>query len=255
MLIDTHTHIYLDHFQEDIEDVIRRALDKGVEKMLMPAIDSSHFESVKQLEAKFPELLYPMMAVHPGSISFNFRDELRLVEVELQKGGYCAVGETGIDLYWDKTYRQQQMEAFEIQLELAIKFDLPVVIHQRQSFSEIFEILEQPKFNGLAGVFHCFAGDTETAKRCIDLGFLLGIGGVVTYKKSLMADVVSNIPLGYFVLETDAPYLPPVPFRGKRNEPSYLHYVAGKIAELHQVSADEVAERTTFNARKLFRLE
>ncbi len=252
--VDTHAHIYTQEFDHDIESVIQRALQNGVEKIVLPSIDNSHFQQMVSLCSKFPNILYPMIGVHPSSIRENSDDELKLVENELKKGNYCAIGETGIDLYWDKTFVKQQCEAFEFHLNLALQNNLPVVIHQRESFKEILDILTMSEYKSVRGIFHCYAGDVETAKKCINMGFLLGIGGVVTYKKSLMAEVVSQIPLDHLVLETDAPYLPPVPFRGKRNEPSYIPIIAEKIAEIQLVDIEKVAEVTTENAIRLFKI-
>lgn len=250
--IDTHAHLYLDEFVNDIEQILKRALNSGVEKILMPALDRKHYNAMMKLVSGFPDALLPMIGVHPGSIVEDFTNEIYFIEQKLEENSFCAIGETGIDLYWDTTFRTQQMEAFEAHLHLAIKHNLPVVIHQRKSFNEIFEILEKSEFRNIQGVFHCFAGDIDTAKRCIDSGFMLGIGGVVTYKNSQMAEVVRQIPLEYLVLETDAPYLPPVPFRGKRNEPSYIPLIAERIAEIKGCSIDKLASVTTANANQLF---
>jgi len=250
--VDTHAHIYTQEFQSDIETVMVSASEAGVKKIVLPSIDSQHFHLMEKLISEYPGLVFPLMGVHPCSVNENFEDEIKFVRNELQQNKYYGIGETGIDLYWDSTHLNHQKTAFEIQLNFALEFSLPVVIHQRNSFKEIFEVLDKPEFRDVKGVFHCYAGDLDTAYRCIDLGFYLGIGGVVTYKNSLMAEVVKQIPLENLLLETDAPYLPPVPYRGKRNEPSYISFIAQKIAELKCCDVEEVANVTTSNAIKLF---
>jgi TatD DNase family protein len=252
IFIDTHAHIYVKEFETDVHQVIQRAIHAGVEKMILPSIDKSHFEQMIQLSEVYPNSLYPLIGLHPSSVKEDYCKEMELVEDELKKHAYCAIGEIGVDLYWDKTYRMQQRAVFERQLQLAVDYDLPVVIHQRESFEDIFSVLEQKAFSNVKGIFHCYAGDVETAEKCIEMGFLLGIGGVVTYKKSLMAEVVKEIPLDHLVLETDSPYLPPVPYRGKRNEPSYLPIIAEKIAEIKLCDLQEVADKTTQNAMYVF---
>jgi len=254
MFIDTHSHIYLDEFAADVDLVVQRARSLGVQMIIMPSIDSAHFDQLTQLASRYPDFLLPLIGVHPSSIKADGDVELDFVEKELDKGGYRAIGEIGIDLYWDKTFVNQQIEAFEKQLHLALKYDLPVVIHQRESFSEILSVIAQPAYADLRGIFHCYAGDVQTAKQLVERGFLLGIGGVVTYKNSMMSKVVAEIDLDYLVLETDAPYLPPTPHRGKRNEPSYIPIIAEKIAEIKLVEIEEVAQRTTLNAIRLFGL-
>lgn len=253
--VDTHSHIYLPDFKDDVDSVIERAIDSGVKKIILPAIDKSTFIDMAGLCSRYPGIVYPSIGLHPSSVKENFREEIMFVKEELQKNSYFAIGETGIDLYWVKTFLKQQCESFEAQLHLSLDFDLPVIIHQRESFDVILGILKKPEFSDVRGVFHCFAGDAETAKKCINLGFLIGIGGVVTYKNSKMAEVVSKIPLESILLETDAPFLPPVPYRGKRNEPSYIPLISEEIARKMNCSVHRVAEVTTSNAFKLFSLK
>jgi len=251
-LIDTHSHIYLPEFESDIQDIIFNAQDANVEVIVLPAIESTHFVKQSELVSRYDGYCLSLIGVHPSSVNRNFKNELDFVYEHLQNGHFIGIGETGIDLYWDKTYLKEQMSAFETQVSWALEFDLPIIIHQRESFDEIFKVLNNFKSEKLKGIFHCYAGDIATAQKCIDMGFLLGIGGVVTFKKSRMADVVKAISLEHIVLETDAPYLSPVPYRGKRNEPAYLQIIARYVAGLKNVELDEVAEITTANAKKLF---
>jgi TatD DNase family protein len=252
-LTDTHTHLYLSDFRDDIDKVVGRAIDSGVTKMLLPNIDSRTIKNMNKLAARYKDNVYPMMGVHPGSIRDDFKKELKTVEDELARGHYIAVGETGIDLYREKKYIKEQLYAFERQLKLAIEFDLPVVIHARNSFTEIFTSLDKFKNSGLRGVFHAFTGNIDQARHIINsYNFKLGIGGIVTFKNSGLDSVVGEIDLGHVVLETDSPFLAPVPFRGKRNESGYLVYIAGKIAEIKKISQLKVAEVTTRNAEDIF---
>ena len=253
-IIDTHTHLYLNQFKEDIDDVIARAKEIGIKKFIFPAIDSSHFDSMHNLKNKYPEEIYLMSGLHPTDVKENFKDELNFVENTLKTYNYVAIGEIGIDLYWDINYLTQQREAFKFQIRLAIKHDLPIVIHCREAFSEIFEILDKENCDKLRGVFHCFTGTFEEAQRAIDLGFVLGIGGVVTFKNGGIDKFLHKIDLKNIVLETDSPYLAPVPFRGKRNESSYIIYVIEKLAEIYGLSKEEIADVTTKNAEKVFAL-
>jgi len=253
-IIDTHTHLYLNQFKEDIDDVIARAKEIGIKKFIFPAIDSSHFDSMHNLKNKYPEEIYLMSGLHPTDVKENFKDELNFVENTLKTYNYVAIGEIGIDLYWDINYLTQQREAFKFQIRLAIKHDLPIVIHCREAFSEIFEILDKENCDKLRGVFHCFTGTFEEAQRAIDLGFVLGIGGVVTFKNGGIDKFLHKIDLKNIVLETDSPYLAPVPFRGKRNESSYIIYVLEKLSEIYGISKEKIAEITSKNAKKVFRL-
>jgi len=254
ILIDTHTHLYLNAFDDDREAMVERAIASGIKYMFMPNIDSSSVEGMHALSDRFPEHCFPMMGLHPTSVKENVRDELSLVEKLLDERTYYGVGETGIDLYWDKTHYREQVEAFNRQIDLAIDYDLPLIIHARESFTEIFRVLENRNIKGLRGVFHCFTGDREGAERAIGLGFKLGIGGVLTYKKSGLDMVVEELGLEHIILETDAPFLPPVPHRGKRNESAYVLHVADKLAEILNVPVAEVAKITTGNACELFNL-
>lgn len=252
--IDTHVHIYLPEFDEDRAEMISRAVQAGVSPLLMPNVDQNTIAPLMDAAASFPGLCLPMMALHPTSVKEDYRQQLEEVEIWLAKGGFVAVGETGIDLYWDKTFFNEQVIAFQRHTELAIQYGLPLVIHSRQALDEILETLEPFRGSVLKGVFHCFPGDVSQAQKAIDLGFLLGIGGVVTYKKSGMARVVQEVGLEHIILETDAPYLSPVPHRGKRNESAYIPLVGRQVAELTGASLAEVAAATTQNAMNLFKL-
>ena len=251
-LIDTHCHLYVEAFLEDIDPVIERASAEGVERMLLPAIDSSELNNLLNLEKAWPGKCIAMMGLHPCSVKENYKEELALVGEWLTRRPFVAVGEIGLDYYWDKTFVQEQQEAFHQQIEWALVFDKPIVIHSRDSVNDCINIVKQHQSGLLKGVFHCFSGDLSVAEKIIDLGFYMGIGGVLTYKNAGLAEVVKNIPLEHVVLETDAPYLTPVPFRGKRNESSYLKYIAAKLAEVKNVSVEEVAAITTANAQKIF---
>jgi TatD DNase family protein len=253
-IVDTHTHLYLDKFKEDIDKVISRAKENGVSKFIFPAIDSSHFENMHNLKNRYPENIYLMTGLHPTDVKENYKEELDFVTKTLKNHNYVAVGEIGIDLYWDKFFLKQQQEAFRFQIRLAIKNDLPIVIHCREAFDEIFEILNEENCETLRGVFHCFTGDLDQAKKAISLGFLLGIGGVVTFKNGGIDKFLNQIDLKHIVLETDSPYLAPVPFRGKRNESSYIIYVLEKLSELYKIPKEEIALVTTNNAKKMFSL-
>ena len=253
-IIDTHTHLYLDQFKQDIDKVISRAKENGVSKFIFPAIDSSHFQNMHNLKNRYPENIYLMTGLHPTDVKENYKEELDFITKTLKNHNYVAIGEIGIDLYWDKSFLKQQQEAFRFQIRLAIKNDLPIVIHCREAFDEIFEILSEENCETLRGVFHCFTGDLNQANKAISLGFLLGIGGVVTFKNGGIDKFLNQIDLKHIVLETDSPYLAPVPFRGKRNESSYIIYVLEKLSELYKVPKEEVASVTTNNAKKMFSL-
>jgi TatD DNase family protein len=250
--IDTHAHLYLPEFDKDRDTVIETALHRGVQKMFLPNIDSSTIEPMNTLASRFPGVCYPMMGLHPTSVKKNYREELAQVEYELEHGHYAGIGETGIDLYWDKTYFQEQCLAFSRQIELSILFRLPLIIHARESFAEILEILESYKGRGLSGIFHAFTGTVEMAKQVTAMGFKLGIGGIVTYKNSDLPDVVRETDLSDLVLETDSPYLTPVPFRGKRNESSYIPYIAAAVQQIKNIPLEEVATITSRNVLTLF---
>jgi TatD DNase family protein len=251
MLIDTHSHLYLEEFHPDIEDVMKRAVDEGVDRIYLPAVDSSSTGMMLKLEAQYPGVCISMMGLHPCSVKENYLHELDLVSGWLLKRKFAAIGEIGLDFYWDKTFIKEQYEVFHRQIELAIRYQLPIVIHTREAMAETIEVVK--KYQGkIKGIFHCFGGSLEEANSIIEMGFYLGIGGVVTYKKSGLADVIEQIGLEHIVLETDSPYLTPVPFRGKRNESSYLKFIVEKIAEVKGISANEIADITTSNAQKVF---
>jgi len=251
-LIDTHCHLYLDEFKQDIHDVIERARKIGVTKFFLPAIDSEVIDDMLALEAAFPEEFFAMMGLHPCSVKENYKDELKIAEGWLGKRKFTAIGEIGLDFYWDKTFVTQQYDAFETQMQWALERSLPIVIHTRNAMQETIEFVKPFAARGLRGIFHCFGGTYENANEIIDMQFLLGIGGVLTYKKSGLQEVLAKIDLEYIVLETDAPYLTPVPYRGKRNESSYLEFVVSKLAEIKNISIGEVAAITTANAEKIF---
>ena len=244
----------MNQFKEDIDDVISRAKEIGIKKFIFPAIDSSHFNDMHNLKDKYPNSIYLMSGLHPTDVKENYKDELDFVENTLKTYDYVAIGEIGIDLYLDKSFLKQQQDAFRFQIRLAIEHNLPIVIHCRDAFEEIFEILDLENCDKLRGVFHCFTGTLEQAKRAIDLGFLLGIGGVVTFKNGGIDKFLNKIDLKYIVLETDSPYLAPAPFRGKRNESSYIIYILEKLSEIYGISKEKIAEITSKNAEKVFRL-
>jgi TatD DNase family protein len=253
-IIDTHCHLYLSEFESDLEDVIKRAEAEGVAQFYMPAIDSSETDRLLVTESRFKDRCIPMMGLHPCSVKENYQVELRMVEDWLSKHAFAAVGEIGLDYYWDVSFKSQQIEAFKTQIDFAIQYDLPIVIHSRNSLDDCIELVGQ--FNSkINGIFHCFSGTLLQAKAIIDLGFYMGIGGVVTYKNAGLAEVVKEISMDHIVLETDAPYLTPVPFRGKRNESSYLKYVVQKIAELKNMEEEKVRRLTTENAERVFKQE
>ena len=252
MLVDTHCHLYLEEFAADIPEVIQRAEDEGVKKFYLPSIDRETFPALLGLEARFPGKCIAMTGLHPCSVKEQFLDELAFMQQALQKRKFTAIGEIGLDFYWDRTFEQQQYEAFRTQMGWAKEHGLPIVIHSRQSMAETIQTVKEEQNGRLRGIFHCFNDSYDSARQIIDLGFYLGIGGVVTYKKSTLPEVVGKVGLSHLVLETDAPYLTPVPFRGKRNESSYLKYVVERIAGIKSVSVEEVAAVTTDNAGKIF---
>jgi TatD DNase family protein len=254
ILTDTHTHLYSKEFEGDRKEIIQKAIDHHITRFFIPAIDSSHTTSMYELETAFPENIFLMMGLHPTSVKENFEEELRLVEEQFAARDFYAVGETGVDLYWDKSFLRQQQEAFRFQIRLAKKKSLPVVIHCRDAFDEIFEVLESEKDEDLFGIFHCFTGNYEQALTAMSYNMKLGIGGVVTFKNGGIDKFLDQIPLENIVLETDSPYLAPVPYRGKRNESSYLEIIAKKIAEIYGMSLQEVAEITTQSSRNVFKV-
>lgn len=254
MLIDSHAHIYSKEFDDDRSEAIERAQADGVEKIYMPNIDHTSIDVMLEAEAAYAGICVPMMGLHPTSVNKDFEKELYLVEEWLSKRPFAAVGECGIDLYWDKTFLPQQQEALKVQVELARKYKLPIVLHTRDSFDETYEIVSKAQDGSLRGIFHCFSGTEEQAAKVKELNFLIGIGGVATFKNGGMDKVLPHVDLKDIVLETDCPYLAPVPKRGKRNEPSYLSLVAGRVAELMQKPVEEVAAVTTLNAQQLFKM-
>ena len=254
MLIDTHCHIYLKEFDEDRTDMLIRAENEGINFFLMPAIDHSVFESLTEAEKGYPGKCLAMIGLHPCSVNKKFEDELDFVEKELINRKFIAVGEIGLDFYWDKTFIEEQYLAFQRQIELALQYNLPIVIHSRNSIDECIKMVAKNQKGNLKGVFHCFSGTADQANQIIDLGFYLGIGGVVTFKNSGLDKVMKDVDMTHIVLETDSPYLAPVPFRGKRNECSYLKYVVHKLSEIKVLTKDEIEEMTTKNAKELFNI-
>lgn len=251
-IIDTHCHLYLEEFRDDIEQVIERARNSGVDQFYLPAINSEETANMLFLEAKYPGVCVPMMGLHPCYVKENYKDELAAVEDWLSKRAFVAIGEIGLDFYWDKTFVKEQYESFNHQMQLALDRNLPIVIHTRNAMKETLETVKPFADKGLRGIFHCFSGNSDEAQQVVDMGFYLGIGGVVTYKNGGLPEALTNIGLEYMVLETDSPYLSPVPYRGKRNESSYLQYIIQKLAEVKKVSVEEVAALTTTNAQKIF---
>jgi len=252
IITDTHTHLYSEQFDDDRSDMIQRALDAGVSRFFIPSIDSTYFNSMLALEKSYPENIFLMMGLHPTHVKENFEEELAFVKHWLDKRNFYAVGEIGIDLYWDKTLLKQQQIAFKTQIAWAKEKNMPIIIHCRDAFDEIFEILEEVKDDQLFGIFHCFTGNFEQAKKAISYNMKLGIGGVVTFKNGKIDQFLHEIPLEHIVLETDAPYLAPTPFRGKRNESSYITKVLDKLAEIYKLTPQEIAKITTQNSKNVF---
>lgn len=251
-LIDTHTHLYLSDFKDDLDKVIERAIAAGVERFYLPAISNEHIKEMLALENLYPTNCFAMMGLHPCSVKNNYKDEFKIIEQWLQQRKFAAIGEIGLDFYWDTTFTNQQYEAFYMQIQWALQYNIPIVIHSRNAMPETIDVIQQYSKKGIRGIFHCFGGTIQEAEKIMECGFVLGIGGVVTYKNAGLAEVVQNIPIENIVLETDAPYLTPLPFRGKRNESSYLIYIAEKIAQIKNTSIEEVAAITTANAKKVF---
>lgn len=254
MITDTHTHLYSEQFDEDRGPMIQRAKDVGVRRFFIPAIDSSYTERMFSLEKNYPNDVFLMMGLHPSSVKENVKSELQHVKDWIDKKSFVAIGEIGIDLYWDKTYLKEQQEAFQTQIIWAKEKKLPIVIHCRDAFDEIFDILELEKGPDLYGIFHCFTGTLEQAEKAISYNMKLGIGGVATFKNGKIDTFLNQIPLEHIVLETDAPYLSPSPHRGKRNESSYITYVIEKLATIYNVSINEIIERTTENSKHIFEI-
>lgn len=253
-ITDTHTHLYSESFDDDREEMVQRAIDADVKRFFIPAIDSTYAESMYSLEKSFPDHIFLMAGLHPTHVKENYREELKFVETELARRKFYAVGETGIDLYWDKSTLEIQQDAFRFQIKLAKQYKLPVVIHCRDAFDEVFDVLEEEKGEDLFGIFHCFTGTFEQAKRALSYNMKLGIGGVVTFKNGKIDTFLDQIPLKELVLETDAPYLAPVPYRGKRNESLYIVEVLKKVAEIYELSVEEVASITTATSKEIFKI-
>ena len=251
-IIETHAHIYADKFQEDLDETIERAKEIGVEKILMPNIDSESIDVMMEVAQKFPDYCMPMMGLHPCSVKGDFEKELYKVEDWLNKGDFVAVGEMGIDLYWDKSFEQQQKEAFRIQVALAKAKKLPIVIHSRDANPVVIDLLKELQDGELKGVLHCFSGTLEEANEIVALGMHLGVGGIATFKNGGLDKVLPHISIDKLVLETDCPYLAPVPFRGKRNEPAFLQYMVAKLSHYQEKTEEDIKLQTTINAKRLF---
>jgi len=252
ILTDTHTHLYSEEFDQDRTEMIQRAIDAGVSRFFIPSIDSNYTQKMYDLETQFPANIFLMMGLHPTYVKENYLEELAHVETELAQKKFYAIGEIGIDLFWDKTFLKQQQQAFKHQIQLAKKYKLAINIHCRDAFDEVFEVLDSEKAPDLFGIFHCFTGDFGQAKRAIDLNMKLGIGGVATFKNGKIDQFLKDIDLQHLVLETDSPYLAPVPFRGKRNESSYTKLVAEKLASIYELPIEEIARITTENSKNVF---
>jgi TatD DNase family protein len=254
-LVDTHAHLYMNHFDDDRADIVKNAIKKNVSRIILPNIDSSTIQAMNQLCENFASNIFPLMGLHPTSVRETYENELAIISGELSRGHYYGIGESGIDLYWDRSFLEEQKKAFAYQIELSIEYQMPIIIHAREAFAEIFEILDNYRNESVRGVFHAFAGTLDQAKKVInEFGFFLGIGGMITFKNSGLDKTVDKISPDYIVLETDAPFLAPVPHRGKRNESSYIVYIAEKMAQIKNLTVTEVAEITTRNAIQLFGL-
>jgi len=250
---DTHTHLYSEEFENDQAEMMKRAIENGVQKLFVPSIDSSYTEKMYEVKNKYPENVHLMMGLHPCYVKpETYLEELAFVERELENHNFVAIGEIGVDMYWDKTTLAIQQEAFQRQIQLAKKYKLPINIHCRDAFDEVFEVLEKEKGNDLFGIFHCFSGDLEQANKAISYNLKLGIGGVVTFKNGKVDQFINQIPLEHIVLETDSPYLAPVPYRGKRNESAYISLIAEKLATIYQLPLEEIALQTNKNAKAIF---
>ncbi len=254
MFIDSHAHVYSEQFLNENAELFARALEVGVQTILMPAIDTQTHKYMLDLESIAPVHCLSMMGLHPCSVKADYEEELMVVENYLKQRPFIAIGESGLDFYWDLTYKEQQYEAFEKQIAWALEYQIPIVIHSRNATKECIEVVSKYKEYGLAGVFHCFSGSVEEAQAIMGLGFFLGIGGVLTFKKSGLDDVMREVGIKNVILETDAPYLAPVPYRGKRNEPAYIPLIANKLADVMELPVATIAEVTTNNAKNLFRL-
>ena len=252
MITDTHTHLYAEQFDEDRDQMIQKAINLGIKRFFIPAIDSSYYEKMFALERAFPENIFLMAGLHPTHVKDDFMEELDMVKKQLNSHNFYAIGEIGMDLYWDKTYVKEQKEAFLIQISWAMERGLPIVIHCRDAFDEIFEVLDKVNDDRLFGIFHCFTGNKQQAFQIIDYGFKLGIGGVLTFKNGGLDKFLAEIPLEHIVLETDSPYLAPVPYRGKRNESSYLIHILDKLIDIYDLTREEIAKVTTENSHEIF---
>ena len=252
MFIDSHAHIYQGKFGDDLDEVIQKSQEKGVEKIFMPNVDSKSIDRMLDIEYRFSKICIPMMGLHPCSVKKQFEKELYIVEDWLSKRSFCAVGEIGLDYYWDTAFAKEQREALKVQIELAIKYKIPIVLHTRDSFDDTFSIMKEYVERGLKGVFHCFTGTVKQARKIEEIGFYYGLGGAVTFKNGGMEQVVPALNLDHILLETDAPYLTPVPYRGKRNDPSYIPLIAQKIADLKQIDIDTIGEKTSMNTLDIF---
>lgn len=252
ILTDTHTHLYSEEFSEDRDAMIQRAFDAGVTRLFVPSIDSSYTTQMYELQEQYPDNVFLMMGLHPTYVKENYKEELAHVEEQLATRKFAAVGEIGIDLFWDKTRLAEQQYAFKHQIQLAKKYKLPINIHCRDAFDEVFEVLESEKGDDLFGIFHCFTGDFDQAQKAISYNMKLGIGGVATFKNGKIDQFLADIDLKHIVLETDSPYLSPVPYRGKRNESSYTLLVAEKLSDIYGVPVEEIAEITTQNSKRVY---
>lgn len=254
IITDTHTHLYSESFDTDRNEVIDRAIENGITRFFIPSIDSSYIESMYDLEKQYPEHIFLMAGLHPTHVKHDYKNELSIIVRQLEQRSFFAIGEIGIDLYWDKTMLREQQDAFRFQIQLAKKYSLPIVIHCRDAFNEVFEVLELEKSDDLNGIFHCFTGTLEQAKKAISYNMKLGIGGVVTFKNGKIDQYLSKIPISEIVLETDAPYLSPTPFRGKRNESAYLLHILEKVASIYKLERDVIARITTQNSIDIFKI-
>lgn len=251
-LVDTHTHLFAEQFNEDRTEMVNRAIEAGVTKMFLPNIDKDTVDDMLALSREFPENCFPMMGLHPSDVKEDYKEQLNAINSRLKEVKIYGIGETGIDLYWDKTFIKEQEEALRIQIGWALEMGLPIILHTRSADEETIAIVKDYVKDGLRGIFHCFGGTADQAKRIVDMGFYLGIGGVLTFKNSNLAETISDIPLESLVLETDSPYLAPHPHRGKRNESSYVTLVADKLADVRGISGEDVIDVTTANAKKIF---
>jgi TatD DNase family protein len=254
IITDTHTHLYSESFDTDRNEVIDRAIENGITRFFIPSIDSSYIESMYDLEKQYPEHIFLMAGLHPTHVKNDYKNELSIIVRQLEQRSFFAIGEIGIDLYWDKTMLREQQDAFRFQIQLAKKYSLPIVIHCRDAFNEVFEVLELEKSDDLNGIFHCFTGTFEQAKKAISYNMKLGIGGVVTFKNGKIDQYLSKIPISEIVLETDAPYLSPTPFRGKRNESAYLLHILEKVSSIYKLERDVIARITTQNSIDIFKI-